>query len=451
MQTLFKSIMVVIVSMMVCVPAQADDFIQWVGNTSDDWMTAANWSGNNVPDSLTEVAEVDAVGAYSTVLSSGNTIDVRDLWMADSWDPASHGELLIESGASLSANSVSVNQDSILNIEGELVSRGIVWFNAESVVTVSNDPAVTVEFDVTGSDINVQDDASFSLYSDAKVKVDKFWCNDTSTVFVATSGVIEVSNGMYAKGASTCQLNGSVSGSFKVEGNATAIVDGSVSDWIEVSQNGVCTVNGDQTVSHVKASDNGQIVINGTINGPLQIDSTNVLSRIGVNGVIHGDSGLGGSDYLTIAGTITNGVANGVFSINGSATVVIESTAKIYSASGNTWIYDTPSITWMVGEDGSVGTVWNDSDSDGSYTDEVRYNGVPDDFNVDITAYKPEIHGDTLDVRLVGAIQDATTFASNVTFWNDGVEHTDVSHLGSGLFRITNLYVPPAGTVISIQ
>ena len=76
------------------------------------------------------------------------------------------------------------------------------------------------------------------------------------------------------------------------------------------------------------------------------------MQFIGENGTVNGAVEIDNNDQMTVAGSV-----NGRFFVKSTAQVIIEPTANVLSNDNNSWIYDTPSVTWKVGADGSIGTL----------------------------------------------------------------------------------------------
>ena len=230
-------------------------------------------------------------------------------------------------------------------------------------------------------------------------------------------------------------------GNVTVNDSARATMSGSVTGTVTTEEDSHASIDGSVT-GNVQVWHSSSVVVDGTVDGNLEIGTGSTLNRLGVTGVIDGNCQLSTGDRLVVAGTVTNGL----FSCNQTSVTVIESTAKIYSTGNNCWLYNSTTVTWMVGEDGTVGTIWADRDTNGDYGDEVRYALVGQTFKVDFTDYDVATYGTTLDVKLVSDIEQENNFETSVTFWSSAVEHTDVTYLGDGVFRINNIPIPVTGS-----
>ena len=170
------------------------------------------------------------------------------------------------------------------------------------------------------------------------------------------------------------------------------------------------TVNG-----NVFAASGSSITVNGTLNGNFG-NASSSMQFIGANGTVNGAVEIDNNDQMTVAGSV-----NGRFFIKSTAQVIIEPTANVLSNDNNSWIYNTPSVM-EVGADGSIGTLRTNRGS-GDYTAEWRYDVTAEDMVVDLTDCV--VYATPLTLQLVSGIQNEATFASNVTFLQDGEDVTD--------------------------
>jgi hypothetical protein len=176
------------------------------------------------------------------------------------------------------------------------------------------------------------------------------------------------------------------------------------------------------------------MTVNGTLDGNFGIGSYE-MHYIGETGIVNGNIEVNGFDQITVAGTV-----NGEFKINQTGLAVIESTADIRSNSNASWIYNTPSIQWNVGADGSIGTLRTNRGS-GDFTADWRYTGA-EDMVVDLT--NCAVYATPLTLQLVSGIENESTFASNVTFLLDGEDVTsDFVWDGAGTGSFTGQLANP--------
>lgn len=485
MNAVSKMLQVMCVCLLVAVSAQAA-FISWDGDTSDNWTVVSNWEGNTeVPDG-DDTARIWATSPNATVVYSGTSVTLAQLWVAWGSGTPVTGDLTLQSGADMTlSGGVALHRDGVFTCNGELYVGGYMQAYSNSVLTLNDDPGVAVDVEMAPSRrIDAHENSTLTLGTGVVVSTPSIWLDDTATavfapgsvvlgnvnadgdVSLSISGVVtgdvsasdnvvltgtgvDITGNVTIRNSATGAVSGDITGDLWVQNSATATLGADITGTVTIQQSASATLGGAITGT-IRVWETAGCVVNGTVDGNLEIGTTNALNRIGVSGVIDGDCALGSDDRLTVAGTVTNGV----FSINGADannSVTIESTAKIYSSSDSTWLYNHPEVTWMVGEDGSVGTWWVDrSPFDGVYDDYVRGGGSTN-LQVDLTAYDARVHGTTLEVKLVSDIQDEGSFGSNMKFWNDGVEHTDVTYLSDGLFRINNIPKVSTGTVISIR
>ena len=255
---------------------------------------------------------------------------------------------------------------------------------------------------------------------------------------LASSGAISVGNGngMIVRDTADVTLNsGSTLNKLTLQENSTATLNaGSTVTTIQnLSNDSQLTMNNTYS-SNLTMNNASSLTVNGTLNGNFGIGST-AMQYIGEAGTVNGDIELNGSDQMTVAGDV-----NGRFSLNQTSQAFIEATANILSDSGNSWIYNTAAITWNVGADGSIGTLRTNRGS-GDFTAEWRYNDA-EDMVVDLTAY--EADGSSISLQLVSGIENESTFASNVTFLQDGTDVTaDFVWDGAGTGSFTGVLTNP--------
>jgi hypothetical protein len=186
---------------------------------------------------------------------------------------------------------------------------------------------------------------------------------------------------------------------------------------------------------NVFAASDSSITVNGTLNGNFGNASTS-MQNIGVNGTVNGNVQLDNDDQMTVAGSV-----NGTFFVKQNAQVTIESTANIRSNNNNSWIYNTPTITWKVGADGSIGTLRTNRGS-GDYTAEWRYSNSDVVLVVDLTDCV--VYGSDITLQLVSGIENEANFASKVTFSKNGADVSgDFSHDGVGTGSFTGALANP--------
>ena len=259
---------------------------------------------------------------------------------------------------------------------------------------------------------------------------------------LTSSGAISVGNGngMIVRDSGSVTLNsGATLNKITLGENSTATFeDGSTVTTIQnLANSAQLTLNTTYT-GNIFVQNTSSMTVNGTLNGNFGINSS-APQNIGVNGTVNGDVQLDNDDQMTVAGTV-----NGLFFVKSTAQVTIESTANILSDSGNSWIYNTPSVTWNVGADGSVGTLKTSrlEQNAGQFDGEWRYDNTAVDMVVDLTNCVS--YATSLTLKLVSGIQNESTFASNVTFLQDGTDVTaDFVWDGAGTGSFTGTLANP--------
>ena len=256
---------------------------------------------------------------------------------------------------------------------------------------------------------------------------------------LTSSGAISVGNGngMIVRDSGNVTLNsGATLNKITLGDNSTATLEaGSTVTTIQnLANSAQLTLNTTYT-GNLFANSDSSITVNGTLDGNFGINSP-TMQHIGVNGTVNGAVELDNVDQMTVAGSV-----NGRFFIKSTAQVIIESTANVLSNHNNSWIYNTPSVTWNVGADGSIGTLRTNRGS-GDYTAEWRYDVTAVDMVVDLTDCV--VYATPLTLQLVSGIQNEATFASNVTFLQDGADVTaDFAWDGAGTGSFTGALANP--------
>lgn len=267
------------------------------------------------------------------------------------------------------------------------------------------------------------------LYSGANASLDRVYIGEQST------GHLTVQSG--ASLATARNIN--------VTNNGTLINNGVMSVTGGLSAGGSSSVgigNGGIFNGQITANSTSTVSIDGRLNGNFNIQSS-VRQQIGATGVVNGDVRVGGNDILTIAGE----VSGGLFNVNQTGKVVIESTATILSEGANSWLYNTADVTWNVGADGSVGTLRTNRNEStvGAFDGEWRYDATTL-MTVILDAYDAATHGETITMSLVSDIQNDSTFGSNVKFMRDGQDVSgDFTHNEKGSFT-GSIEVPEPAT-----
>ena len=368
-------------------------FYDWEGGTSDDWSDSSNWQ-NGATLGAEDTARIYNSDISSdptpnnTVLKSGADVTLTRVWIGNSNDVNESGVLTVESGASLSTTG-----DFVMENNSKLTSSGAISVGNVNGMLVRDTADVTLSSGATLNTINLNDNSTATLEAGSTVTTIKNINNSAQLTL----------NNIYTGN----MFNGS---------NSSLIVNG--------------TVNG-----NVYASSDSSITVNGTVNGNFGNASTST-QYIGANGTVNGAVEIDNDDQMTVAGSV-----NGRFFIKGSAQVTIEPTANILSDSGNSWFYDTPTITWKVGADGSIGTLRTNRGS-GDYTAEWRYANADVVVVVDLTDCV--VYATSLTLKLVSGVENEANFASKVTFLQDGTDVTaDFAWDGAGTGSFTGTLSNP--------
>ena len=352
-----------------------------------DWLgtTSDDWSDSSNWQNGATLGAEDTARIYNSDISS---------------DPTPNNTVL-KSGNSASltrvwvGNSNDVNESGVLTVESGATLTTSGDFVVENNSTLTSSGAISVG---NGNGMIVRDSGNVTLNSGATLNKITLGENSTAT-FEAGSTVTTIQN---LANSAQLTMNNTYSGNL----------------WMQ---------------------NTSSLTVNGTFNGNFGINST-AMQYIGEGGTVNGDIELNSSDQMTVAGDV-----NGRFSINQGATLTIEATANILSNSNNSWIYNTPSVTWNVGADGSIGTLKTSrlEQNAGQFDGEWRYDASATDMVVDLTAY--EADGSTISLQLVSGIQNESAFASNVTFLRNGSDITsDFSYDGAGTF--SGVVVPEPST-----
>ena len=372
------------------------DFYDWLGGTSDDWSDSSNWQNGatlgasdtaRIYNSLTSTDPT----AYNTVLKSGADVTLTRVWIGNSQDVNESGVLTVESGATLTSTG-----DFVLENNSTLTSSGAISVGNSNGMIVRDTADVTLNSGATLNTINLNDNSTATLEAGSTVTTIKNINNSAQLTL----------NSIYTGN----MFNGS---------SSSLIVNG--------------TVDG-----NVVAASTSSITVNGTVNGNFVNNSTS-MQTIGANGTVNGAVELDSSDQMTVAGSV-----NGRFFVKSTAQVTIESTANILSNHDNSWIYNTPSVTWNVGADGSVATLKTSRNEQnaGQFDGEWRYDNTAVDMVVDLTNCVS--YATSLTLKLVSGIQNESTFASNVTFLQDGTDVTsDFVWDGAGTGSFTGVLTNP--------
>lgn len=377
-----------------------NQYSTWDGAPSDAWTNAANWA-SGLPDDVLNNQPGDTWTARIWN-DTGSTPSVPNNTVLHSGNTATlYRVWLGVNGSALESGNLTIESGAELDLNNQIILRNSSTLSSAGLIT-------------TPDDIALHNNSTFT--NTGTVSCDEIWIYNDSSASI--SGV--------ATGDVTLQNSASI-----------AIVVGA------------------ELTGFVKPQNTSSFTIDGTVNGDLTFQST-ATNRIGATGFINGHCMVSTDHKLVIAGTVTNAE----FACNQTSEVIIEPTAKIYSSGGQCWLYQTADVTWMVGEDGSIGTLHCDRNTDGTYDDPIddnwRYTGSAS-LTVDISDYDAATYGDSISLQLVGNIENDANggdFATGVDFVLNGEAFTDFVYDGpdTGSFTLSNIPLDlPQGTVIAIQ
>ena len=392
-----KKLIITAASLLAALTTQVQaGFYDWLGTTSDDWSDSSNWQ-NGATLGAEDTARIYNSDISSdptpnnTVLKTGADVTLTRVWIGNSNDVNESGVLTVESGASLSTSG-----DFVMENNSKLTSSGAISVGNSNGMIVRDNADVTLNSGSTLSKINL---------------------NDNSTATLEAGSTVTTINNI--NNSAQLTLNNTYTGNMFNGSASSLIVNG--------------TVDG-----NVVAASTSSITVNGTVNGNFVINSTS-LQIIGASGTVNGAVEIADDDKMTVAGNV-----NGRFFIKDNAQVIIEPTANVLSNHNNSWIYNTPAVTWNVGSDGSVATLKTSrlEQNAGQFDGEWRYDNSAVDMVVDLTDCV--VYATPLTLKLVSGIQNESTFASNVTFLQDGTDVTaDFAWDGAGTGSFTGALANP--------
>ena len=349
-------------------------FYDWLGSTSDDWSDSSNWQ-NGATLGAEDTARIYNSDISSdptpnnTVLKTGADVTLTRVWIGNSNDVNESGVLTVESGASLSTSG-----DFVMENNSKLTSSGAISVGNNNGMIVRDNSDVTLNSGSTLNTLNLNDNSTATLEAGSTVTTIK-----------------NINNSAHLT------LNNTYTGNLFNNHSSSLIVNG--------------TVDG-----NVWAASDSSITVNGTLNGNFGNASTS-MQTIGASGTVNGRVEIDNNDQMTVAGSV-----NGTFFVKQNAQVTIEPTANVLSDSAQSWIYDTPTITWKVGADGSIGTL-ETTHTIGGVSGMWRYSNSEVVLVVDLTDC--EVYASDITLQLVSGIENEETFTSKVTFLQDGEDVTD--------------------------
>ena len=418
------------------IPQLQAQFYDWLGTTSNDWSDSSNWQDGatlgasdtaRIYNSLTSSDPTP----NNTVLKTGASVTLTRVWLGNSNESTEFGVLTVESGAALATSGDFVMENSstltssgdisVGNVNGLIVrDTSVVTLNDGSslnALRLENFSTATMEAGSVVNSINLGQDAQLTMGSSYNSTLD---VNSRSSATI--NGTINGDLNYNTSGTGLIGENGIVTGNLGVNRSASVTVNGTVQGRININQT-------------------SSVTLNGTCVGDFKHNSTE-MSYINENAIVQGDATFDNDDKVTIGGNI-NGAGN-TFHIKGSAQVTILPTANILSDNNNSWIYDTPTVTWKVGADGSVATLKtsrNEANA-GQFDGEWRYANSEVVLVVDLTDCV--VYGTNITLQLVSAIQSEETFSNKVTFVYNGEAVTGFTWDGAGTGSFTGVLANPA-------
>ena len=392
-------------------PQLQADFYSWLGTTDDVWSNSLNWQDETIPG-LADTARIFNSGvtmAPPAVLSG--SASVTQVWLGNIGGPSESGALTVESGASLTTSG-----DFIIADNSTLTSSGAISVGNVNGLIARNSADVTLRDGSTLNKLRLENDSTATMEAGSTVDSVNLAQNSHLTMNSVYTGNISANSG------SSVTINGTHDGNLDFNTSGTGLIgeNGTITGNLGINRTASVTVNG--TVDgRININQDSSLTLNGTCAGDFKLNST-AMAYINEGATVSGNAEFDNDDQVTIAGNI-NG-AGKIFFVKGNAAVTILPTANILSDGNNSWIYDTPTITWKVGADGSIGTLKTSrlEPNAGQFDGEWRYSGSEVALVVDLTDC--EVYGSDITLQLVSDIQNEETFASKVTFLNNGEDVT---------------------------
>ena len=255
-------------------------FRDWEGGVSDDWMNNLNWQDDTIPSGADATARIynsdisTPSTPNNTVLKSGASANLKNVWIGNSGDPLESGNLTVESTATL-----TTTENFVMENNSKLTSSGAISVGNGNGIIVRDTSNVTLKSGSTLNRLALGDNTTATLEAGSSVtSITNLSNNSQLTLNTTYSSDLTMNN------SSSLTLNGTLNGNFGVGSTAmqyigaTGVVNGSLAvgagDQVTVAgtvQGGVFGVN--QT---------GSAVIEAT---------ANILSD-GGNSWIYGTAGI---------------------------------------------------------------------------------------------------------------------------------------------------------------
>jgi T5SS/PEP-CTERM-associated repeat protein len=384
---------------MTTAPAKAQTVRDWIDPLGGGYDDIVNWSGLNVPNTISETANFNIVGTYDVTLSSGVTTVVSDLYVFDgnvTFNASGAASAIYEmdddalfAGGNLTLSQAPGLGDVTLNVGDRMQ---VIGFSTVSVLQGSDVTAANLDLAISGSDgTMIVDGVGSSLAVSTLTQLGSggatgtltFQNNSTgnslngsvnlmsNTSQAGSTGRLNVLSGSALQTDSifigqSSSINASQEGTLRVDGVGSTLTMTGAST-LTLGDNFNPNVVSDLIVSNsaVMSTGTGAILIQNSGNLDVQTGTFNANGPLTVsNGTITRGSG---SDGFNLGSGLTLTALNaaqinfgGAYSIDQGTTFDLQSNAD-FSTSGSLNIGDSGDGTLLVDGAGSSVTVGADS------------------------------------------------------------------------------------------
>ena len=316
--------------------------VTWDGDTDDQWTTATNWSGDNIPDTAAETAQIAAGSTPNgPVLTSTITVGATNLLS---------GQMNIRAGGTLNTATMTISQPGLLGIRdgGTLNAGNVLILGNINLVTggalngnvdLNDDGRIFVNGGTLTGDVNNNttspDSVSFNVGSSGtmvgNLTSSANASNINTTAGQGIQGNVTISGGSFSN-------RGVISGSTTVTGGTLNIRSGSNlsnTRGLSVTTGGTVNVQSSDTVGSLSGA--GSVNIGSAQTLTTGADNTDTT----FSGVISGAGGLTkqGTGTFTLSGVntytgetrvsagtldVTGSIASGSVRVSGSATLQVD-------------------------------------------------------------------------------------------------------------------------------
>ena len=228
-------------------------FRDWEGGVSDDWMDNLNWQDDTIPSGVDATARLYNSDISSdptpnnTVLKSGASASLKNVWIGNSSDPLESGNLTVESTATL-----TTTENFVMENNSKLTSSGAISVGNTNGIIVRDTSNVTLKSGSTLNRLALGDNSTATLESGSSVTDISNLANSSQLTMNNT-----YSNNLTMNNSSSLTLNGTLNGNFGIGSTAMQYV-------------GVAgVVNG-----NVVLSGGDQMTVAGDVNGLFNVNST---------------------------------------------------------------------------------------------------------------------------------------------------------------------------------